>query len=275
MNLPQDVVPNICVRLAGPELLQLARVCKQTSINNQAMLKEWTSRELHELGGLGEEELWTRFLDLAANVADLIDSADWETFLHRVQARQEGYAVLMQLAVLTPAAGKVNEGPLSENYLLGPVLGAGEYAALVRLLADADENLWMARAGAAVITGLSRHVAVECEDFALGKLAGLFTDLPLAYQIKILPYLGSNRGTCNDIPTKMIVAANKAHAHCLHLHLLGSCSDVDHVVINEHYVARLGEILDDPALYRILSPVLTFIRAHPTPMLKQGQVMDP
>jgi hypothetical protein len=275
MDLPRDVVPSICVRLAGPDLLQLARVCRQAPIDKQAMLKEWTSRELHELGGLDQEELWTRFLDLAANVADLIDSADWETFLHRVESKQEGYAVLMQLAVLAPAAGKVNEGPLSEVHLLAPVLGPAECTVLENLLIDADEKPWMARAAVAVITGLCRHVAVEGKDSDLDQLAALFAGLPLAYQVKILPYLGSTRSACTDIPATMNAAVNAAHTECLRLHFLGSGPYIDREAFGKQYVARLHGILNDPALIPRLSPVRTSIQTHLALLLEQAELIDP
>jgi hypothetical protein len=275
MDLPKDVLPSICVRLPGPDLLQLARVCKQLQINKQAMLKEWTSRVLHELGGLGDEALWTRFLDLAENVAGLIDSADWEAFLHKVQSRQEGCAVLMQLAVLTPAAGKINEGPLSKVHLPAPVLGAAECDALENLLIDADENPWMARAAVAVITGLCHHVAVEGMDTDPGQLASLFADLPLACQVKILPYLGSTRGACTDMPATMIAALNAAHTECLRLHLMGSGPDIDHAAFSDDYVARLNAILNDPALIPRLSSVRTFIETQRAQIQVQAELIDP
>jgi hypothetical protein len=181
----------------------------------------------------------------------------------------------MQLAVLTPATGKVNEGPLSENYLLAPVLGADEYAALEKLLIDADEKPWMARAAVAVITGLCRHAAVQIKDSDPDQLGALFAGLPLANQIKILPCLGSTRGAWTDMPAAMIAALNAAHTECLRLHFLGSGPYIDRAAFSDQYVARLNGILNDPALIQRLVPVLPSIQTHLASLLEQAGSIDP
>ena len=183
--------------------------------------------------------------------------------------------MLMQLAVLTPAAGKINEGPLSEVYLLAPVLCAAECDALEKLLIDADEKPWMARAAVAVITGLCHHLAAQGEDSDPDQLSALFAGLPMALQIKILPCLGSTRSAWTDIPATMIAGLNAAHTECLRLHFMGSGPYIDRATFSNQYAARLNGILNDPALIRRLSPVRTFIQTHLALPLGQAELIDP
>jgi hypothetical protein len=201
LDIPRDVVPNIFTRLPGPALLQLAQVCKQIPMDDKRdMLKQWVGRELADIGALDGQQLWTRFLDLAINCADLVDSAGWQAFTAEAEKRRPGQAMLLGLAMLSHGKGMDRDlaAPGSQPF------GAAEKQALLALLTDADKERWMGKAAAAVIAGRWLQVVDQRAqtpgsapgDTALRETAVLFSTLPLAGQIDVMPFLecGDNDG---------------------------------------------------------------------------------
>lgn len=195
LDLPSELLPKIGQRLPGADLLQLARVCRHTLNQGQQMRAAWASQELREISSLGEREFWTRFLGLAKNCGMLIDPDDWQTFLSAAEARHEGYAQLLQLAVLTPALGKVNQAILSDACLPPKgMLGKKENAVLSAVLSDsAQSDPMMATVAAAVTAGFWQHTvrrnhAASWSGFESAFLS-FFLSLGSNAQMEIMPFL--------------------------------------------------------------------------------------
>jgi hypothetical protein len=275
LDIPRDVVPNICTRLAGPGLLTLVRTCKQMETSRKAMLKTWASEELHEIAGLGDEELWTRFLDLVANAADMIDGGDWEAFLAKVDTRQAGHAELMQLAVLTSDARQVHTLPQSTVYLLGSELGSDAYDAFSNLVVEADVVPWMAKAAGKVFTGLWRHAVLQHEDVDLDRLEALFRCLSLSTQTSIMPFFDSPHGGYGHVPTEAYVMVSTAHTQFLDWHFSGPPPHDNLAGSGPRYLACLGRIFEDRDPLQRLGEARGFIKTCLARSLKNEKAMRP
>ena len=275
LDIPRDVVPNICTRVAGPDLLTLARTCKQMETHRKAMLKTWTSQELHEIAGLGGEELWTRFLDLVGNAADMIAGGDWEAFLAKVDSRQAGHAELMQLAVLTSDARQVHKLPQSAVYLLGSELGSDAYDAFSNLVVEADTVPWMARAAGKVFAGLWRHAVLQHEDVDLGRLEALFRCLSLSTQTSIMPFLESPHVGSGHVSTEAYVMVSTAHTQFLDWHFSGPPPHDNLASSGPRYLACLGRIFEDRDPQQRLGEARSFIKTCLSMSLKNEKAMRP
>ena len=195
LDLPSELLPKIGQRLPGPDLLQLARVCRHTLNQGQQMRAAWASQELREISSLDGMQLWTRFFALMRNCGTLIDPNEWQTFLSTTESQHEGYAQLLQLAVLTPTLGKVNKTLLSDAGLpTKGVLGQKESAALSVLLSGVERNVpMMATVAAAVTAGFWQHTVRSNDPAPFKRFAESFLSmfLPLRSnaQMKIMPFI--------------------------------------------------------------------------------------
>ena len=190
LDIPREILPNIMSRLPGPSLLDLAQTCKQLPMDNkQDLLKDWASRELIDISLLDGEPLWTRTLDLVASCGHVIDTGEWTTFLDVVESRQEGHAMLLQMAAFSLKVGSGKDGLGSAAQSIAPDFSAESYKALDVLVSGAGKDTWKARAAGAVIAGHWHHSAVLNGKADWHFLRSLFNKLPLTVQLKIVPLM--------------------------------------------------------------------------------------
>lgn len=242
LDIPREIVPNISSRLPGPDLLKLAQVCKQISMDaKEEMLTNWASRELCEISSLGGEQLWTRLLDLMANCGHMIATDEWNTFLARVESQHKGHAMLLRMAVFSP---KVAEGDGSMEGAAqppSPDFSGEEYKALNTVLEGARKEPWRARAGGAVFAGHWRNAVLFNRRVQWKSFANLLLRLPLFTQVKIIPHLNGHNSR-NGCLLEGHARLSAKHTYELLKNFSDPMSRVDLATVSAPYLRSLSEM---------------------------------
>ena len=263
-DIPRDVIPNVFERLPGPDLLRLAQVSKQIPMDNkQALLTEWASRELQDIGTLAGEQLWTRFFALTRNCADIIDSGDWENFLATVESQHPGHAVLLGLALLAPGKTRHSDSLEMLTALPASEFGMPASGALMALVESADKEPWMGKVAGAVIAGRWHQEVEQGKNTGdapghrlfdgIAVLALLCSQLPLAHQIEVLPLLEC-RNNDDGRSTKVYAELSKRHMLKVGRHVFNNSPDFIFANASPSYFACLArmykpEFSDDKMAY--------------------------
>lgn len=255
VGLVPDLAPRIYLRLPGPDLLQFARICKQTHALRHPVVENWAGQELDDIVALGMEQGWTRFFNLMANCGEVIECGSWTKFLDSIALQNKVAAQLMQLAVLSPAWGKRYD----KLRIVQQPYGEGASEKILNILnrgQGAREQHWMEPLAGMALTGLWQHLSSGTEVALPTDLKTTFPEafatLPLYLQVKFLPFLkvDDDYTQCDAGKAAQIAGAYAAvcrqHASVLNLTLIHPLMRFPFHTRNPAYLACLGRLFRNP-----------------------------
>lgn len=253
--LVPDLAPRIYLRMPGPDLLQFARICKQTHALRHTVVENWAGQELDDIVALGMEQGWTRFVNLMANCGEVIERGSWTKFLDSIALQNKVAAELMQQAVLSPVWGKCYDN----LKIVQQPCGEGASVKILDFLKRGHgtrEQHWMAPLAGIALTGLWQHLSSGNELALPTDLKTTFPEafatLPLYLQVKFLPFLkvDDDYAQCDAGKAAQIAGAYAAvcrqHASVLDLAFVHPMTRFPLHTRNPAYLACLGRLFQNP-----------------------------